>query len=406
MLAIPVRANSSLARLVREDHAYDSIRTRSTEEKVRLLIVRDLLRLGWEMKLNSSSVELRPPSTYDKGVIWNSMQIRKQESLIKHKDWIGNHLDLVRQNLGDGPDVWASKIEPIIEVCKTQDQLNLFRICRFYWSSPYSEYVGRRIKLLIRDNAIASKPLIGIAALGSSIIHIPDRDAWIGWNKATRTQNLVYTMDAYVLGAMPPYNYLLGGKLVSYMITSREVREIYEQKYEDRITRISGRRANRLACIFTTGLYGRSSQYNRVRFNNSLLFIPVGQTKGYGTLHLTDETFDAMRDLLESRKIHVNNRFGDGPIWRMRVIRTAADILGFDADVLLKHSFRRQVYAIPLAHNVREFLRGEHSKLRYHNYSLKELVPYWRERWLSARKKNNQVSDSVNRFKAAALAIQ
>jgi len=358
------------------------------------------------MKLNSSSVELRPPSTYDKGVIWNSMQIRKQESLIKHKDWIGNHLDLVRQNLGDGPDVWASKIEPIIEVCKTQDQLNLFRICRFYWSSPYSEYVGRRIKLLIRDNAIASKPLIGIAALGSSIIHIPDRDAWIGWNKATRTQNLVYTMDAYVLGAMPPYNYLLGGKLVSYMITSREVREIYEQKYEDRITRISGRRANRLACIFTTGLYGRSSQYNRVRFNNSLLFIPVGQTKGYGTLHLTDETFDAMRDLLESRKIHVNNRFGDGPIWRMRVIRTAADILGFDADVLLKHSFRRQVYAIPLAHNVREFLRGEHSKLRYHNYSLKELVPYWRERWLSARKKNNQVSDSVNRFKAAALAIQ
>ena len=132
--------------------------------------------------------------------------------------------------MADGKLVWESSIEPVIEVCETQSQLDTFRFFRFYWSSPYSEYVGRRIKLLIRDNALPQKPLIGIAALGSSIVHIPDRDTWIGWNTKTRTKNLVYVMDAYVLGALPPYNHILGGKLISYLIASNEVRKIYEKK--------------------------------------------------------------------------------------------------------------------------------------------------------------------------------
>jgi len=41
---------------------------------------------------------------------------------------------------------------------------------------------------------------------------IPARDTWIGWDRKARTRNLVYTMDAYVLGALPPYNHILGGK--------------------------------------------------------------------------------------------------------------------------------------------------------------------------------------------------
>ena len=242
-------------------------------------------------------------------------------------------------------------------------------------------------------------------ALGSSIIHIPDRDTWIGWDKATRTKNLVYAMDAYVLGALPPYNYLLGGKLISYIIASNEVRRIYERKYNGKVTNISKRTANKLACIFTTSLYGKSSQYNRVKYNDKLLYIPVGQTKGYGTLHLTDETFDAMRALLESHNISVPNRFGDGPIWRMRVIRTAADILGFDADFLLKHSFQRGIYAIPLARNFKKFLNDEDSKLRYYNYSLDELVGYWKNRWLDNRKTNMEVMKSVYSFRPEAFNI-
>ena len=405
MIDIQFKRNSLLHKLLSDQRTDFAIQTKSPEEKVKLLIVRDLLRLGWEMNFKASRVLIKPPDSYDKQTIKDSMQVKKQEALTKHEGWIGKHIELARQNLADGALVWKSNIEPVIEVCEKQEQLDIFRIFRFSWSSPYSEYVGRRIKLLIRDNALPNKPLIGIAALGSSIIHIPDRDKWIGWDKATRTKNLIYAMDAYVLGALPPYNYLLGGKLISYIIASNEVRGIYERKYNGKVTNISKRTANRLACIFTTSLYGKSSQYNRVKYNDKLLYIPVGQTKGYGTLHLTDETFDAMRALLESHDISVTNRFGDGPIWRMRVIRTAGDILGFDADFLLKHSFQREIYAVPLARNFKKFLNDEHSKLRYYNYSLDELVGYWKNRWLDNRKTNTEVMKSVYSFRPEAFSI-
>ena len=405
MLDIQIKRNSLLQKLLSDQKTDFSIQTKSPEEKVRLLIVRDLLRLGWDMNFKSNRVLIKPPDFYDKQIIKVSMQIKRQESLEKNAEWINNNIEVARQNLSDGALVWESNIEPVIEVCETQKQLDIFRIFRFYWSSPYREYVGRRIKLLIRDNALPNRPLIGIAALGSSIIHIPDRDKWIGWDKETRTKNLIYTMDAYVLGALPPYNYLLGGKLISYLIASNEVRDIYQRKYKGIITNISKRTANRLACIFTTSLYGKSSQYNRIKYNDNLLYIPIGRTKGYGTLHLTEETFNAMRELLSIHNILVTNRFGDGPIWRMRVIRSAAEILGFDSDFLLKHSFQREIYAVPVSHNYKKFLKGDHSKLRYYDYPLETLVDYWKERWLSIRKTNMEVKKNVYNFSPEQFRI-
>jgi hypothetical protein len=405
MLDIRFRPNSTIHKLIAQQRKDFLVCTRSPEERVKLLIVRDLLRLGWEMNFQANRVLIKPPTYYDKKVIKDSMQVKREESLTKNAEWIKKHLLLASQNLADGAKVWKSTIDPIVEVCESPKQLALFRILRFYWSSPYSEYVGRRIKLLVRDNALPQKPVIGIAALGSSIVHIPDRDTWIGWDTETRTRNLVYVMDAYVLGALPPYNYLLGGKLISYIIASNEVRRIFEHKYQGIVTNISKRTANRLACIFTTSLYGKSSQYNRVKYDGRLLYIPIGKTKGYGTLHLTNETFEAMRDLLKARSILVGNRFGDGPIWRMRVMRTAADILGFDADFLLRHSFQRAIYAVPLARNVKEFLRGKHSRLRYCDYSLGDLVSYWKERWLDNRKRNIEVKKSVYSFRAESFTI-
>lgn len=405
MLNIQLITPDFVRELFSQDTFDNPIQTQSFEEKVRLLIIRDLLRLGWKISFKSDSVLISPPVTYDKEVIRASMQLKRQELICENRQWIEQHLKIARENLADGNVVWQSNISPVIEVCETQEQHDLFRLFRFYWSSPYSEYVGRRIKLLIRDNALPNKPIIGIAALGSSIIHIPDRDNWIGWDTKTRTSNLVYTMDAYVLGALPPYNHLLGGKLLSYLLASNEIRSIFEEKYNGKVTKISKRVANQLACIFTTSLYGASSQYNRLNYNSKPLFISVGNTKGYGTLHLSNETFAAMRELLDAHKIQVTNRFGDGPIWRMRVIRSAADLLKINADFLLKHSFQRGIYVIPLARNYREFLNGGDEDLENFDYPMDDLVDYWKQRWLFMRKENTKVRDDVLRFKADLFDI-
>ena len=371
------------------------------DEQVVSSIRRDLERLNWIFKLptkKNAYPTLIPPCNYDKETIKTSMAFKRDEIIAKHRKWIDKNIQYARNNLATGFDVLNSSIDPIIEVCETKKQHCLFRILRYYWSSPYSEYVGRRIKLIIRDKAVPNKPVIGIAALGSPIIHIPERDKWIGWDKETRTKNLIYTLDAYVIGALPPYNYLLGGKLISYIIASNEIREIYREKYKDQITLKEKRKANKLVGIFTTSLYGNSSQYNRIKYNNELLYQPIGQTKGFGSLHLSEQTIQLMIKFLKSKGVEIGYNFGDGPSWVMRVIRSSGDLLGFDSDFLLQHSFKRSIYFIPLAKHCKEFLTGTTKQPIFTNYSKKELVAYWKERWLENRKNNDHVIANVLNF--------
>ena len=396
-LNIPVKVSS----FKRKDIVEINIQNKPIEQQVSWLIVRDLERLNWEVKLPTKKkpfISIIPPESYDKDTIKEAMSIKRGEIISKNKIWIDKHIGLARRNLATGYEALHSIIDPIIEVCETEKQHALFRIFRYYWSSPYSEYVGRRIKLIIRDRALPNKPVIGIAALGSPIIHIPARDEFIGWDVSTRTKNLIYAMDAYIIGALPPYNYLLGGKLISYILASKEVREIYRNKYKDKITLISKRKANQLVGIFTTSLYGKSSQYNRLKYNDELLYKPIGKTKGFGTLHLSEETIEKMQEYLKSKKVFVTNKFGDGPSWTMRVIHRAGEMLGFDPDLLLKHSFKRNIYFIPLAKNWKEFLNDENKRPLYYNYTKKELVNFWRERWLENRKRNIDIITNVVNF--------
>ncbi|MDR0605067.1 MAG: DUF4338 domain-containing protein, partial [Bacteroidales bacterium] len=344
------------------------------EEQVVKSICRDLERLNWKIKLPTKKNQypiLMPPEYYDKQTIRDSMSFKRNEIILQNKIWIENNISFARKNLANGIDVLKSEIKPVIEVCETDKQHQLFRMLRYYWSSPYSEYVGRRIKLIIRDDALPNKPVIGIAALGSPIIHIPERDNFIGWNKDVRTKNLIHAMDAYVIGALPPYNYLLGGKLISYILASNEVRAIYSEKYKDQITLIDKRKANQLVGIFTTSLFGHSSQYNRIKYGDDLLYIPIGQTKGFGTLHLSNETIKLMLLLLKNKGVNVGCKFGDGPSWVMRVIRSAGDILDFDSNFLLQHSFKRNIYFVPLAKNYKDFLNGNEKRPDFYNYPMK-----------------------------------
>ncbi len=378
---------------------------KSLEQIVKLLIIRDLWSLNWNIELNNDKLIVVPPDSYDKESIKAAMSLKRQEIINSKRDWIDKHIKNARLNLACGWEVLHSSIKPVIEVCENQKQHDLFRIFRYYWSSPYSEYVGRRIKLLIRDKGLPHKPVIGIAALGSPIIHIPERDEFIGWDKKIRTKNLIYTMDAYVIGAMPPYNHLLGGKLISYLLASDEIRKIYRDKYNDKITLIEKRTSDKLIGIFTTSLYGKSSQYNRLSIDGRSLYQEIGKTKGFGSLHLSDQTIGTMVELLREKGIQVNNNFGDGPSWVMRIIRSAGELAGFDPDFLLRHSFKRNIYFVPLAKNYDDVLNGRSNKPVYYHYTKNQLVNHWKIRWLDMRKRNPEVFRRVTDFVTADFEI-
>ena len=129
-----------------------SVKKIPLDEQVVNSIRRDLERLNWKFKLptrKNAYPTLVPPENYDKETIKNSMSFKRNEIIVKHKKWIKENMTFARKNLAKGIDVLNSEIDPVIEICETEKQHRLFRMLRYYWSSPYSEYVGRRIKLII-----------------------------------------------------------------------------------------------------------------------------------------------------------------------------------------------------------------------------------------------------------------
>jgi hypothetical protein len=103
--------------------------------------------------------------------------------------------------------------------------------------------------------------------------------------------------DISVCGALPPYNEILGGKLISMLLTSPEVVVAYRDRYAKLPSIIASSTAGRpivrsphLVCLATTSLYGAgSSQYNRVvipcekvggTLDEQVRYVRLGETLG------------------------------------------------------------------------------------------------------------------------------
>ena len=58
----------------------------------------------------------------------------------------------------------------------------IWRYFRHTWTNQYTSTPGRWMAVLVRDRARKFHPVMGIGAIGSPIVQIRERDAWIGWN--------------------------------------------------------------------------------------------------------------------------------------------------------------------------------------------------------------------------------
>jgi hypothetical protein len=59
---------------------------------------------------------------------------------------------------------------------------DIWRYFRHTWVNMYRSVPGRNLMILVRDRATPGHPVIGIAALASSVIQQSIRDKWIGWD--------------------------------------------------------------------------------------------------------------------------------------------------------------------------------------------------------------------------------
>ena len=282
------------------------------------------------------------------------------------------------------PRLIAPEIVPVI--AGSQEAL-LFRLVTTLWSVPVSAGYGRRMRFLIVDRS--NDKLIGILALGDPVFNLKVRDEWIDWTVEQRKKGLVHVMDAYVVGAVPPYSQLLGGKLVSALVGSAEVAKLFRMRYSKSTGIISGERKNpRLALVTVTSALGRSSLYNRIKLPGLIELQRIGHTNGWGHFHVPNHVFAEMRALLslDEHKYADGHRFGSGPNWRMRVIRKSLSLTGLD-ETILRHGIKREVYAMPLASNWRRFLRGESRIYGSQRPSVDEISDACLDRWILPRSK-------------------
>lgn len=232
--------------------------------------------------------------------------------------------------------------------------------------------------------------------------------------------------DLSVCGAIPPYNELIGGKLVALLAVSEAARTAYHERYQRQPSLIASSIAGReivrpadLVFVGTSSLYGvRPNQYDTLSMPVSdepgetmrLRYQHLGKSEGYGSLHIRSRT----KALLQAFMLadgrtgwRANNIFGEGANPNMRALREAIGALGLDANELLQHSQPREIYGVALASNLAEYVLGvdrnpDYIKRKYSRGSDSEAIAdFWWRRWAGCRSCDEQVLARIRKHSLA-----
>jgi len=360
---------------------------RERRENLRRRVLRSLRGQGFRIKCG----RLIPPNSSDKDALRRLHEDAVHHRIELAREGLQRHEDELLSFIASGREVVPEAIRPrLVEVHPNSLNELLFRYARLHWSIPISAGYGRRLRFVVFDDA--NGKLIGLFGLGDPVFSMGPRDQWIGWDREARKDRLRCVMDLFVLGAVPPYSQLLCGKLVALLAATAEVQRAFRRKYGGREARISQEPLdNRLALLTTTSALGRSSLYNRLRYSGEPVFVRVGVTRGSGEFHFSNGFYADLRQLaLDNCDATAKHAlWGEGFRNRREVLRKALPLLDLSREFIY-HGVPREIYVVPLARNSKEFLRGEHERLRSFGRTVEETAAWLRERWLLPRANRDQ----------------
>jgi hypothetical protein len=216
-------------------------------------------------------------------------------------------------------DPMAIRIEPI-----PQRDLVTFQACmsRAVWR-PCG---GRRLSFKVTHGAA----LLGIAFLASPVIKLTVRDQAMEFPTDPRRRGSILRRyaDLSVCVAAQPIGWHWNlGKLIALLATT--LGDAWTEAYDDP-----------LLGIFTTSLWGRSVQYNRI-------YQYLGLTKGFGHEHVSEPEYRAMLTWMAAHHIDIPScGHADGSNPRMRRIQAYRTASG-DRAVTVFHGQQRGVYYAP-----------------------------------------------------------
>lgn len=310
-------------------------------------------------------------------------QKSRKEQLHQHRTFLKRNISKVQKYTLSGQSIHPEKIKlRLIEVHPSTIEETLFRWWNLvWWSMPYQRAYGRQMRFIIWDE-YHNAPF-GLIGLQSPVLKMAVRDKYLNIPKDELDIWVNKSMQAQRVGALPPYNDLLGGKLVALALGSNEIRTAYYRKYCNRETLLEKRKIDAdLLFITTSSAYGRSSIYNRLKFDEEEVAHKLGYTKGYGTFHIPDSLFAKIKDFLKGEGIDTGTTFGNGPSRRIKLLYQAFAKLNLPD--YSQHQIQREYYLFSHVSNLRDIIH-EGDPPNYWDRSFGEMFIYWKNRWCLPR---------------------
>jgi hypothetical protein len=323
------------------------------------------------------------PTSCSKQAYRNIQRRSRLEQIAAHRDFLKCYFEKAKQHCRDGKDIVPSAISLELREVKTDSlEENLFRWWNLaWWTIPYQRPYGRQMRFLVWDTAHDCP--FGLIGLQSPVLKMSVRDKALEIPASDLDIWVNKSMNAQRIGALPPYNELLGGKMVALALTANEIRDAYRQKYADYKTLIKGRTIGTdLLFITTTSAFGRSSLYNRLKYHKELVAQNLGYTQGSGSFHIPQELYLEIVQFLADKGIDVSRGYGHGPSRKLKLLSLAFGLLGLRGFEF--HAIRREFYLFPLVSNLKEVIKGGEQP-QYVDRPLNVLVDYWKERWALPR---------------------
>ncbi len=321
---------------------------------------------------------LRPPEQ-KKEIFKNLQKQSRQEQITIHRKFLLENFELAKSYCNNGKDIKPREIFLELREIKPDSlEDKLYKWWNFiWWSIPYQRSYGRLMKFFLWD--VHHDAPFGLLGLQSPILKMSVRDNYLEIPKDNLDIWINRSMHAQRVGALPPYNELLGGKMVALALTSNEVRESYKRKYQNSITLLKNRKLDpNLLFITTTSAFGKSSLYDRLSINGEKVAIPIGFTKGSGTFHIPEPIYLKVLRYLENQGITIERGFGHGPSKKLKLLN-----FGFKRLKLPKfeyHNIQREFYLFPLVRNLKDVIK-QNQKPNWINRPFGELADFWIKRW-------------------------
>lgn len=327
---------------------------------------------------------LQPPN-HSKKTLKKIHEYGKNDSIKTHAKFLLENHQLVKEYGIDGSDIKVEEIKlELREVIPNSRESKIFLWWNLaWWSIPYAHPVGRQLRFIVWDK-YHDAPL-GLIGLSSPPLKMALRDNYLGIPSSKNHYWINMSLYGQRLGALPPYNEILGGKLIVLTLTSNQIRDVYSKKYKNKQTLKEKKTLpSQLLFTTTTSAFGKSSMYERTQYYGERVERFLGYTKGIGSFYLKSQLYDELIKYLNDVGRDTGNIPGAKSSRKIKLIHTAFDELGikrFDGI-----GIKRGLYIFSNVNNLQNVIKNNKKPIWY-DRPFDKISEYWLNRYAIPRSK-------------------